>query len=481
MKPIRKVILTGFFWSITNQISITLAGLLISAVLSRLITPADFGILAMVSLGIGFLNVIKDFGFGAALIHKKEVSDEEYSTVFWSNLIFGVFLTIVVFFISPYIGEFFNEKRVSSVTQALSFTFIINSIGIVWSNRLIKEVAFRQIFYRSLISTVVSGIAAIILALKGYGVWALVAQAYIALIVNTYLNYVHVKWLPALVMKKEYVKHLIHFGLPLLADQSINYWVRNIDNLLVGKIFGKDTLAYYNKAYALMLLPVQQLTSTLTKVLFPSFALIQDDKEQIANIYLKISRVIAFVAFPIMVSLSMLSEPLILIVYGKNWMPVIPIFRVLSILGMFQALAALSGDVYLSLGETKLMFKVGLFTKTTMIFGIVFGLYIGGLMGMVYGYCIASTIGFFPELYFIGRLIHINLRKIVLNFIPYLLLVIICFGITYLALNHLHLNIILEFIIKLSCFGIIYIFLNYLIKTQAYVDILSIAKNRNNS
>jgi len=478
VKPIRKVILNGFFWSITNQISITLVGLVISGVLSRLIKPAEFGIIAMVSMAIGFLNVIKDFGFGAALIHKKEVSDDEYSTVFWFNLIIGVALTAIVFIASPYIGDFFNEKEVEYVTKILSFTFIINSVGIVWSNRLLKEVAFKQIFYRSFISTIISGTCAIILALNNYGVWALVAQVYTALIINTFLNYLHVKWLPSFVIKKKYVRHLVQFGIPLLADQSINYWVRNIDNLLVGKVFGKNTLAYYNKAYTLMLLPVEQLTSTLTKVLFPSFALIQDDRPQIANIYLKISRVIAFIAFPVMISLSMLAKPLILIVYGKNWTPVIPIFEVLSILGMFQALGALSGDIYLSLGETKLMFKVGLFSKTTMISGIVLGLYIGGLMGMVYGYCIGSTIAFLPELYFIGRLINIKLKEIIFNFMPYLFIAGICFLIIRVIFNQLHVNIVLDFFIKLTSFGTIYLFLNFLIKPKAYTDILSIINSK---
>jgi O-antigen/teichoic acid export membrane protein len=481
LASIKKIVLSGFFWSLSNQLSVTFIGLGISGVLTRLISPAEFGIVGMVTLSIGFLNVIKDFGFGAALIQKKTVSDEEYSTVFWINIIVGSILTLVVFSLSPFVGEFFKESRVATVSQVLSFTFIINSIGIVWNNRLIKDVAFKQIFYRSLVSTVASGGIAILFASLGYGVWALVIQTYSTLIFNTYLNYVHVRWLPSLVIKKEYISSLFKFGLPLLADQSINYWVRNLDSLLVGRTLGKETLAYYNKGYSLMLLPVRQLSSTLTKVLFPSFSLIQDDKAQVANIYLKISRVIAFVAFPLMLCLSALAEPLILIVYGDNWRPVIPIFQVLSILGMFQALGSLSGNIYLAFGRTKLMFQIGLVSKGLMILGIILGLHLGGLMGMVYGYSICSGIAFMPELFFIGKLLGISLKDILLNFLPYLLLATVSLLLTYVLVNSVHINSFVDFILKGAFFATTYLILNLIVKPKAFLDMFMLFKNLSKS
>jgi len=433
----------------------------------------------MVTLAIGFLNVIKDFGFGAALIQKKEVADDEYSTVFWINIAIGVVLTAIVFFISPYIGRFFKEPRVELMTKILSFTFIINSVGIVWNNKLIKSVSFNQLFYGSFVSTIISGIVAITIAYRGYGIWALVVQTYVQLVLNTCINYFHVKWLPTFTVKKHHVKSLVKFGLPLLADQSINFWVRNVDNLLVGRILGEAPLAYYSKAYSLMLLPVRQLTGTLTKVLFPSFSMIQDDKARIASIYLKISRIIAFVAFPIMIAVSLMAEPLILIIYGPQWRPAIPIFKILSILGMFQAIAALSGDIYLSLGETKLMFYVGLFSKIAMICGIVAGIYMGGIMGMVYGYCVASALGFFPEMYFLARLINLKLKDAILNIMPYLLISCICCLVIYFAFNNIHFNLVIGFIVKIISFGLLYVVLNIAVKSKVYADILLMIKSKN--
>lgn len=478
MNSLKKVALSGFIWALTNQLSLTIIGLVVSGILTRLITPSEFGILGMVTIGIGFLNVIKDFGFGAALVQKKEVDDDEYSTVFWINIIIGVLLTAVVFEAAPLISSYFNEPRVGDVTKALSFTFIINSIGVVWNNKLIKAIAFKQIFYRSFLSTGLGGFIAVIFAFKGYGVWALVIQTYLTLIFNTILNFLHVKWIPRFIIKKEYFSDLKKFGLPLFADQSINYWVRNVDNLLVGRYLGKDPLAYYSKAYALMLLPVRQLTGTLTKVLFPSFSIIQDDKEQIATIYLKISRVIAFVAFPMMLCLSALAEPLILIVYGDKWLEVVPLFKVLSILGMFQAIATLSGNIYMALGETKKMFQLGLISKVLMISGIVGGLFLGGLMGMVYGYCITSGLAFFIETYNLGKLINLKLRAILVNVLPYLVTSFICFCLFSLDIIPAFLNVVAEFAIKGFAFSVAYLVLSYVFKVKAMEDLYKLIRYR---
>lgn len=481
MTEIRKVILRGFFWSITNQASSTLLTILISAVLSRLITPAEFGIVGMVTMITGFLNTIKDFGFGAALVQKKNVTDDEYSTIFWINILIGVLLCFVVYTLSDSISNFFDEPDVAIIAKVMSFTFIINSIGIIWGNRLVKDVAFDQIFYRRFIALVVSGVCGICIAIAGYGMWALVSQVYVNLLVVTILSYWRVKWLPKLVLNWSYIKDLTKFSLPLFTEQAVNYWFRNIDNLLVGKILGKESLAFYNKAYSLMLLPVRQLTGTLTKVLFPSFSLIQDDKVKIGSIYLKISRSIAFISFPLMIILSTLSESVIIFLYGEQWSPSIPIFRILSLLGMFQSIGALTGNIYMSQGKTALLFKVGLFTKGLMIMGIVIGLISNGIMGMVYGYCFASLVAFLPDLYFVGMIIELSLIKIVRNFIPYLLMALTSGLVVFVTNFYLDDLLGTHFFIVVvnSLIGFaVYLLLSMMFRVPAYIEILELLRSK---
>jgi PST family polysaccharide transporter len=253
--------------------------------------------------------------------------------------------------------------------------------------------------------------------------------------------------------------------------------MRNVDNLLVGKYLGKEDLGFYTKAYALMLLPVRQLSGTITKVLFPSFSLIQDDVQKIASIYLKISRAIAFVAFPIMINLSIFAEPMILIIYGEKWRPVIPLFQVLSLLGMFQAIGTLSGNVYLSRGKTLLMFKVGIFSRFFMILGIVLGLYFGGLMGMIYGYCITSLIAFLPELFYVGIILNTRLFDILKNFLSYLWVAFVVGLIIYYLFGLFQMHFIVRFITGSLCFAFLYLLLCWFLRLSALAEIITLVNS----
>lgn len=476
MVKLRALVFKGVFWSFVNQVGVQVLQLATMAILARLLVPEDFGLMAMVTIATGFVNIIRDFGIGASLVQKKEVNNDEYSTVFWLNLGIGLALTLGVYLLAQPIASFFKDDRLKAIMEFVSFSFLLNSVGVVWGNILLKNVEFKQIFYRNFLSTLLSSVVAVFLALKGYGYWALVVQVYVKIISNQFFNFLRVRWVPSIVFKKVFISDVFKFSLPLLADKSVNYWMRNVDNLLIGKFLGKGELAFYTKAYSLMLLPVRQLSGTITKVLFPSFSLIQEDPSRMGRAYLKISRVIAFVSFPVMFLLAMKADIVVMIIYGDQWKPVIPIFRVLSILGMFQAIGTLSGNIYLAQGKTMLMFKVGVFSRLLMIAGIVIGLWKGGLMGMVYGYCISSFLAFIPELFFMGKIIGLKVLSIVKNFIPYFFIALVC----AIPINFIQLPLASwgEFLISGLAFAVIYVSSCKFLRLAAFIDLYDLIKKR---
>lgn len=415
MGQIKEKILGGIAWSVANQIGLQVLSIVFIGILSRLLLPSEFGLVAMVTLATNFLNVLKDFGFGAALVQKKEVTQEEYSSVFWFNILIGVVLTTGVWLAAPLVASFYQEPILEIITKAISFTFLITSASIVLNNMLIKQMEFRQIFYRSLLSTLISGITAVVLAFLGYGYWALIAQVYLNLITMLLFTYLRLNWRPSFILDTNHIKKLMPFSLPLIGDQSLNYWTRNIDNLLIGRVFGTTELAFYTKAYSLMLLPVRQISGTITKVLFPSFSLIQGDIEQIRRIYLKISGVIALVSFPLMTYLYIMGEEVILILLGKQWLESVPIFKILCFLGMIQSIGTLIGNIFISQGKTSLLFRIGLVSRAMMITGIIVGLYMGGVKGVALGYLLSSSTAFILETYFVGRILKTSVFRIFWN------------------------------------------------------------------
>ena len=391
----------GVKWSVLDQVVKQAVLLLISAVLSRLVTPSEYGLLAMVTLAIGFLQVIKDMGLGASIVYKKEASAEEKSTIFWINALVGLILFLILFMLAPSIALFFDENKLSGLIRVMAIGFLVSSLSVVPEALILKAMDFKGLFFRNLIAVLVSGVTGIVLAFSGWGVWSLVAQSILLSLINLFFNFRLSGWVPRRIFNLSSVRSHFRYSMPLFADSSINYWVRNIDNLLVGKILGTVSLGIYSKAYSLMLLPVRQISMTFSKVLFPSFAMIQDETDLIWNQFGRVSAAIASVTFGLMACLGFNAELVILVVYGRQWTEVVPIFRILCFLGAIQSLASLAGSIYAARGKTALMFKVGLVSKSVMILAIITGIIQFGLTGMVWSYLFASSAAFLFELYFL--------------------------------------------------------------------------------
>ena len=475
----RKDTLNGISWSVMSQGLRLILNLGISSILARLLLPEDYGILGMVTVATGFLMVLKDFGFGAALVQKKEVDEIEYDSVFWLNVGIGLILALLVFLAAPLIASFYNEDELIPVARVISLSFIINSVLVIPSNILLKKMHFKYLFFSDLSALVISGLTAITFAYLDFSYWSLVAQNLSLQIVTLFTVFYFSGWRPRRRFSKNVLNDLTSFSLPLIGDKSINYWFRNIDYLLIGKFLGKAELGYYTKAYTLMMLPVRQLSGTISKVMFPSFSTIKDDLGRVRNVYLKISAVIAFISFPLMSLLFISAEEVILILFGSNWTQSIPIFKVLCLLGAIQSISTLSGNVYLSQGETKLMFQVGLFTRFFMIAGIVIGLYKGGLMGLVYGYTISSIIASFVEWHYLAKVLKTGLKKLIFNLLPYFIFSGLMLGLLIFIKEWFEIqNIFMGLFINSIIGAIFYIILLLLFKPKAYQEVLMLIKQR---
>lgn len=384
--------------------------------MARLIEPAEFGLFAMVTVAVGFLSVFKDFGLGAALIQKKEPSDVEISSVFWLNVLMGFLIGILIYFSAPLLARFYSEPALVPITEVMGLTFFLGSFGLVPDALIRKGIDFKSLFLRNISNIVISGILGIILALYGFGVWALVFNNLFTTIFGVIISFRMIKWRPSFHFSLEALKPIMRFSFPLLGENSINYWVRNVDNLLVGKILGEQTLGYYSKAYNLMLLPVKQVSGSIIRVMFPSLSIIKDDKGKVWQNYSKLLSVTAFFTFPLMGFLYIVSKEFIILLYGTNWLESVPIFQGLCFLGAIQSIGVYSGIVFSSQGKTYLQFKVGLFLKPLMILGIAGGLYWQGIHGMIIGYTLMSTLGFFIESYFVTNVLNQKLYKVLQSF-----------------------------------------------------------------
>lgn len=385
----------GLKWTFMDQILSQIIFLVFSIFLARMLTPSMFGVVGMITIFSNFAVLFIDLGFSAALIQKKEVTAAHFSSVFWLNLGIG-FLMYAAFYLSaPLISRFYNQPYLIVLIRVICLSFIITSLSSVQANILIKELQFKKKVIINWIAMLIGYILAFAFAYFGYGVWSLVVMTLSTAVLNSLLYWIVSKWIPLFVFEWAKIKELSHYGLNFFGDTSVNYWSRNFDNFIIAKVLGSNDLGIYSRAYSLMLLPLRNVSTIVTKVMFPAFSQKQDDIQLLKKYYLSIIQYIALLTFPFMIGLSLVSREFVLLFFGDKWSAMIPILAILSGLGAIQSIVSLNGLIYNSLGKVNIAFKVSILTNIVLVIAFIIGVNYG-LIGISYSYLIASALLLLP-------------------------------------------------------------------------------------
>lgn len=408
MADFKSTVVKGFQWSFIGQISNQVLGLLFSILLARLLVPEIFGLMAMVNVIMGFSVILLNFGFNAAIIQEDKVTNSLLSTVFWINNGIGMVLFVIFFFSAELIATFYDEPDLVFITKILSLQFVINAIGNVPRTLYSKNLSFRFLAIAEASATLVSGISAIMLAINGYGIEALLTQLLAYATVNNLLVLFSSEWRPSFIFSITELKKILSFSTYLFINQSLNYWVKNLDNLLIGKYLGSFSLGLYNKSYSFLTLPLNNITSAIGKVLFPSLSMIKDDKIKTKRVFEKTISAISLITFPMMIGLFVIADQFVLIILSERWIEAIPLIRIFCFLALSQSIGSLSGNIYMSQNRTDLLFRVGFIRKLILIGSIILGLY-WGTTGVAISFSFFSIITSLVMLKIGGRLISLSL------------------------------------------------------------------------
>lgn len=404
-------VISGIKWSGFARGSQQVLQVFISVILARLLMPEDFGVLAMAMVFTGLIAVFNDFGIGSAIIQKQDLTDDDLSSIFWFNVCIGLLVTLFTIAISPFIASFYQKDVLKPLISLMALGFFFSAFSTVHQSLLIKEMNLKKIAIFEIISTAVGGIIAISLAFRGYGVWSLAWQGLSATIIMVSLFWITSKWRPKFRFYTKSIRSIMGFSLNLLGFSTVNYFSRNVDYLLIGKFLGAESLGYYTLAYRLMLYPLQNISRVISKVLFPALSRIQKDDKRFQNAYLRSTKFIAFVSFPIMFGLFAVADEFILTLFGQKWEPAIFLIKVLCFVGMVQSIGATVGQIYLAKGRTNLMFKWGLLSTALIVLSVSIGLF-WGLKGVVVAYALIAFILIYPNFAIPFRLIGLKVQAL---------------------------------------------------------------------
>ena len=417
MSGVRQQATSGFKWSSISQASRLAAQLLSVFILARLLPPSDYGLVAMATTVTGFASLFRDFGTAAAIIQKTDPTPQLLDSVFLLNVALGVGLAVLLGLLAPFIALGFAEPRLKEVLWVLLLTFPIISLGAVHQALLEKVSSFRPL---ALIETSAAffGLAsAVWAAWSGWGVYSLVLQTLLVAFLTTSGLWLVSKWRPVLRWDGKEIRSVMGFSGNLVGYNVFNYFIRNADSLLIGRFLGATDLGYYSMAYKLMLFPLQNISSVVSRALFPVFSIMQGDKSRLAGAYTMATMAIAFITAPLMFGFFVLREPFIAVALDARWQPVADVLIWLVPVGLLQSIGATVGGLYYATGRTDVMFKWGIGAGLFIIPILAIGLN-WGITGVAAAYAVASLIIFYPGLAIPYRLVGLKVGDVLLRLVP---------------------------------------------------------------
>ncbi len=476
---IKKAVVSGVKWTSVSQIGRQFMQWITIVILARILSPSDFGLVGMAMVVIGFVTIFKDLGTSAAIIQRKEYSDDLLSSVYWVNVTFGFLATIVMFLLSPLIGAFYEEARVTALIRVLSLTFFISGLSILHQALLERQLAFSKLAKLELAATMLSSIVGIASALLGFGVWSLVYQTMTMVLTTTVFLWVVSTWRPRFVFHWKEVKSVSSYSLNLSGFNIFNYFARNVDNLLIGRFLGAQDLGYYSLAYRIMLLPLQSISAVVTRVMFPVYSQIRDDSARFRRVFLQITGTIAFLTFPMMIGLMVLREPFVTVIFGTQWEPVVLLLAILAPVGMTQSIISTLGTIYQAKGRTGLFFRWGTSVGLLVMLSFVVGLR-WGIVGVATAYAITTVILSYPSFAIPFKLINLPMRElgVVLwkSFLCSIIMSVVLLGLMRTVLSEASDKTMLGILIPVGV--IVYLLASYFINRNILKQLKDIARGK---
>jgi O-antigen/teichoic acid export membrane protein len=409
-----KQTLTGIAWASVSRAIAQAASFLVTLLLARMLTPSDFGLLGMAVVLSGFLAVIGELGLGAALVQRVDLEEKHRSSAFWLSVGSGIALAVTLAAFAPAIAVFYREPRVVLVIQVLALDFVIAPLRSVQTALLSRAMAFRALAAVEVAGVLISSALAIGLALRGYGVWALVARQLCASGVQTLALWLVSRWRPSFSVDRQALNELWRFSSHLLGFGMLNYWARKADDLMIGRVLGTGALGLYSRAYGTMMLPLTEITGVFGRVMFPLFSRLQHDKARTKAIYLRALSAISIVTFPLMLVLMVASEPLVLVMYGEKWRGMVPTLQIYCVVGAFQSIGTTVGWIYQSQGRTDWMLRWGIVASALIVLALGIGVSFGTIESVAVAYAIVNLVVLSYPLFAVpGRLIDMRVGEVV--------------------------------------------------------------------
>ena len=448
MDNIKKHTISGLLWKFSERIGAQLVTFVVSIVLARLLSPEEYGTIGLVMAFIAIADIFVSRGFGNALIQKKDADHTDFSTVFYCNILISLLLYAVVYFAAPLVSRFYEQEILCPVLRVLGLKIVLAAINSIQGAYVSRNMLFKRFFWATLGGTITSAVAGIILAYKGAGIWALVAQYLVQSFMSTLVLWVTVKWRPTWEFSISRLKPLFKFGWKLLSSSLIGEIINQLRSLIIGKFYDSSSLAFYNKGISFPNLLLTNINSSITAVMYPVMAKLQDDKQQLKRYITTSISYSTFLIAPAMMGMLAVAETMIEFLLTSKWLPCVPYLQVACVYLIFQPVTIITMDAIVAVGRSDLDLKFTLIKRTFAV-ALIFAASSYGVLAMTATDILVTIVALLLNSSRNRELFDMTVMEYIQSFMPHVLRATVMAGAVMLLDQCLLSSVSLPILVKL--------------------------------
>jgi len=475
VNDLKKKTISGLKWSALERLLSQGIQLVIMMVLARLLGPASFGLIGMLTIFLALSQVLIDSGFSSALIRKEQCTEKDFSTAFCFNISLAFLCYTALYFFAPKISEFYNQPALIELARVLGLVIFINGFGIVPRTILTINMDFKKQAKISIVSILVSGMISVFLAFHEYGAWVLVIQTLLNALINTLLLNLFTRWKPTFKPSRQSFNYLFGFGGKLLIAGLLDAFYNNLYQIVIGKKFDAYQLGHYTQANQLSSVPAMTLTNVIQRVTYPMFSHIQKEKERMDRAYILTMKIAALFIFPLMVGLAIIATPLLTLVLGNDWKPAGILVSILSVGYMLYPIHAINLNLLQVKGRSDLFLKLEVIKKILATLLLVITIPYG-IKVMCAGLVMHSYLSLLINSYYTGKLSSLSGIAQLKAILPVWIITICSAVIAFATMSTLTQNDIYQVAGMLIISPILYILFIFLFQKELFMIVLKIKK-----
>lgn len=470
----RSLVLSNILWRFLERCGAQGVAFIVSLVLARILDPNLYGIIALVSVFIAVMQVFVDSGMGNALIQKKDADDLDFSTVFFFNTFVCILLYGVMYLVAPLIASFYEMPILTPIVRVLSLTLIISGVKNVQQAYVSRNLMFRKFFFSTLGGTIGAGIIGIWMAVKGFGVWALVAQNLINTTIDTIILWITVKWRPKKMFSISRLKSLFTYGWKLLVSALIDTGYNNLRSLIIGKLYTSSDLAFFNRGKQFPNLIVTNINTAIDSVLLPTMSKVQDDKNRVRDMTRRAIKTSTFIMMPIMMGLAVCAEPIVRLILTEKWLPTVFFLRIFCFTYAFYPIHTANLNAIKAMGRSDLFLKLEIIKKVVGLSALVSTMFISVeamALSLLATSIMSQLINSWPN----RKLLDYGYRNQLMDMFPQISLSLVM-GVIVLSVRLLGYTELVTLIIQVPLGICVYVILSKLFHVDSFEYVIDVTK-----